>query len=133
MIKTAKNLIALARISAYMGAATGEPGVGEHGSPLQFQNETRSKNFSLKHRGYCFLQMLRNYTDQNLHNFYWMCYIFWIIYSGFSFFWLHKENESFQVGRSEKDRHLTLDSLKSLFLWTSWKKTTMNERLNLRL
>ena len=37
---------------------------------LQFPNQTRSKNFSFKHQGCCFLQMFRNHTDQKFHNFY---------------------------------------------------------------
>ena len=42
-------------------------------------------------------------------------------------------DRSLHVGPSEKIQYLTLDLLKSFFLWTIQKKTTMNEDLNLRL
>ena len=54
--------------------------------PLQFPNQTRSTSFSFKHQGFCFLLALRNYTDRKLHHFYCVCYNFWTIYGGFSFF-----------------------------------------------
>ena len=54
--------------------------------PLQFPNQIRSNSFSFKHQGYCFLRVLRNYTDRKFHGFYPVCYNFWIIYGGFSFF-----------------------------------------------
>ena len=82
--KASQKLNALACISRYRGPATGGP--GGHGPQLQFPNQTRSKNFSFKHHGYCFLQMFRNYTDQKFHNFCRVCYNFWTIYGGFSFF-----------------------------------------------
>ena len=51
---------------------------------------------------------------------------FWIIYGSFSFFFLlHRGNRSLHVGPSEKVRYLTLDLLKSFFLWAIRKKTTM--------
>ena len=40
-------------------------------------------------------------------------------------------NSSLHVGPSEKGRYLTLDLLKSFFLWTDRRKATINERLNL--
>ena len=82
--KASQKFNALARISTYKAAATWGP--GGHGPQLQFLNQTRSKNFSFKHQGYCFLQMFRNYTDQKYHNFCRACYNFWTIYGVFSFF-----------------------------------------------
>ena len=54
--------------------------------PLQFLNQRRSKSFSFKYQGYCFLRVFRNYSDQKFQNFYRVCYNFWTIYSSFSFF-----------------------------------------------
>ena len=52
-------------------------------SPLQFPNQTRSNSFSFKRQGYCFLWVLRKYTDQKTHDFYSACENFWITYSRF--------------------------------------------------
>ena len=59
---------------------------GTMDSPLRFPSQTRSTNFSFKHQRYCFLPMFRNYTDQKFHNIDLVCYNFWTIYGGFSFF-----------------------------------------------
>ena len=91
---------------------------------FHFPNETITDSFSFKRQGYCFLWVLKNYTDQNFHDFYSVCYDFWIIYS--RFFELKKENRSIHVGFSGKIRYLTLGNLKILSLWTIQKKTTMN-------
>ena len=48
-------------------------------------------------------------------------------------FFNNRVNKSFYVEPSEKVRYLTLGVLKSFFLWTIRKKTTMNESLKLRL
>ena len=45
----------------------------------------------------------------------------------FHFFLLHRGNRLLHVGPSERVQYLTLDLLKSLFLWTIQKKTTKNE------
>ena len=62
-----KNKNAIKRIWTRRSVATAGP--GGPSSLLQFPNQTRSKNFSFKHQGYCFLRMFRNYTDQKFHNF----------------------------------------------------------------
>ena len=54
--------------------------------PLQFPNQTRSNSFRFKHQGYCLLCVFRNYKDQKFHKFCRLCYNFWTIYDGFSFF-----------------------------------------------
>ena len=85
------------RGSLSRGVATGG-GQGGHSSPtsiskpramtlpLKCPSQTRSKNFSFKHQGYCFLQMFRYYMDHKFNNFYRVCYNFWTIYGGFLFF-----------------------------------------------
>ena len=111
------------------GVVKGEPRAMS--PPLQFPNQTRSKNFSFKLQGCCFLRMFRNYTDQKSYNFYRV--IFGQFMVAFHFFKLHRGNRSLHVGSSEKVRYLTLDLLESFFLWTIRRKTTTNESLNLRL
>ena len=49
----------------------------------------------------------------------------WTIYGGFSYFQLQRGNRSLHIGLSEKVRYLTLDLLKSFFLWTIRKKTSI--------
>ena len=78
------------------------------------------------------LRMFRIYTDQKFQNFYCVCYNFWTIFVGFSFFLTTWGNRSLHVWPSEKVRCLTLDLLKSFFLWNIRKKTTWSESLNLR-
>ena len=52
-------------------------GPGGHGlPPIQFLNQTRSNSFSFKHKGYCFLWVFRNYSDQKFNDFYRECYNF---------------------------------------------------------
>ena len=53
---------------------------------LRFHNQTRSKSFSFKYQGYFFLWLFKNYADQKFHDFYHVCYNFWTIHGGFSFF-----------------------------------------------
>ena len=89
-----------------------------------------SKSFSFKHQRYCFLRMFRNDIDQKFHNFYRACYNLWRL---FIFSNLNRGNRSLHVVPSAKVRHLTLDLLKSFFLWTIWNKIIKNESLNLRL
>ena len=55
-------------------------------SPLEFPSQTRSNSFSFKYQRYCFIQVLKNYTDRKFHDFYRVCYNFWAIYDSFSFF-----------------------------------------------
>ena len=58
-----------------------------HGSPTSISELNKvQKHFSFKHQEYCFLQVFRKYTDQKFHDFSRVCYIFWTIYGGFSFF-----------------------------------------------
>ena len=61
-------------------------GQGSMAPPLHFPNQTRSNSFSFKHQGCCFLRVFRNYTDQKLHDFCRVCYIFQTIYGNLSFF-----------------------------------------------
>ena len=44
--------------------------------PLPFLNQARSNSFSFKHKGYYFLWVFRNYTDQKFNDFYGVCYNF---------------------------------------------------------
>ena len=73
------------------GVATGRGGRGRECPPLEFSNQARSTNFSLKHQEYCFLPWFRNYTDHKFYNIYRVCWYFWKIYGGFSFFLTTKE------------------------------------------
>ena len=91
---------------------TGGPG-GPWPPPPQFTNHKRSKSFSFKHKGYCFLPMFRKYTNQKFYNFYRLCYNFWTIYSGFSFVLTIQGKQI--TSCSEKVRYLTLGLLKSFF------------------
>ena len=91
---------------------------------------SKSNSLNFKHQEYCFLRVLRNYTDQKFHDFYPVYYNFWTIYSGFSF---SLTTQITHVGSSENIRYLTLDLLKSFLLWAIQKKTTMNESFNVTL
>ena len=62
---------------------------GGHDPQLQFPNPKRSNSFTLKYQGCCFLLVFRNYTDQNIHDFYRECYNCQTIHCGFSFFFNH--------------------------------------------
>ena len=66
-----------------------------------------------------------NFTDQQLHNFYSVCYNFRTTYGGFSFFQLHRGNRSLHIGLSEKFQYLALDLSKNFILLTIRKKTTI--------
>ena len=73
------------------------------------------------HWGGYFLRVLKNDMDQKFHNFYRVCYNFWIIHGSFLFFLTDRRNRTRQVGPCEK------------FLIVDHPKTTMNESLNVRL
>ena len=65
---------------------TGRPGRPWLPPPPKYSNKARSKNFSFRHQGYCYIRMFRNYTGQKFPNFYRLWYNFWTIYGCFSFF-----------------------------------------------
>ena len=54
-----------------------------------------------------------------------VCYNFWTIYGGFSFFQLPRGNRSLHIRLSEKFQYLALDLLKNFFLMTIRKMTTI--------
>ena len=80
-----KHLVNWLNANKTRGVATGGPR-GDHGAPTSLLNQTRSNSYSFKHKAYCFLWVFRNYTDQKFNDFYRVCYNFWTIYGGFSFF-----------------------------------------------
>ena len=110
-----KNVLSLIQGRSHWGIQ------GGHDTPTSISNQTRTKSFSFNHRGYCFLRMFRNYTDQKFHSFYRVYYNIQTICGGI-----------FSNNIGEKD-YLMLDLLKSFFLWVIRKKTTMKESFNLRL
>ena len=87
---TSKQLTKHDYLTGDRGVATwGGEQEGHAPSPtLQFQNQTNS--YSYKHQGYCFLQVFRNCMDQKFYDFCRVCYNFWTIYRGFSFFFSEK-------------------------------------------
>ena len=81
--------------------------------PLQFPKQRRSKNFSFK-QGYCFLWMLRYYTDQKFRNFYRACYnrIFGQFMAAFHFSNYIREKDHFTLDllkRSDTYRYTNAD------------------------
>ena len=99
---------------------------------LQFPNQTRSKNFISNIRDIAFYRCSEIIRTRNFTVPFFNFTIFGQFMAAFHFFKLNRENRSLHVRSSEKVRYLTLDLLKSFFLWTIRKKTTKNESLNLR-
>ena len=68
------------------GATNGGPGGPCPPSPPTSNSEpNKVQQFPFQTSGILH-QVFRNYTDQKFHDFYHICYNFWIIYGGFSFF-----------------------------------------------
>ena len=75
------NFFTLLLLKPILGGVATRGARGTMLPPLQFPNQTRSNSFSLKHQGYCFLRMFRNYLNQKFHDLYH--FNFWTIYGGF--------------------------------------------------
>ena len=52
-------------------------------TPTSILEHNKVQNSTFKYQGYCFLRMLRNYTDQKFHNFCRVWYNCWTIYGAF--------------------------------------------------
>ena len=121
MINTFLQFTRLCNVNLYMQGCSHRRGMRgarrTMAPPLQFPNQTRSKRFGFKRRGYCFLGEFRNNTDQKFHNFYRMLPF---LDSSLTFF------------ERELD-HFRLYLLDILSLWVIQKKTTVNRILKDRL
>ena len=76
-------------------------------------NQTRSKSVIFKHKGYCFLRVFRNYTDQKFNDFF---------LSGISFATIHESQDCRGRRRGFLRRHLDI----------SWAITAESSPLHIR-